>query len=1118
MLFWVERRISSRQRRSLRRGVLVSLALFAFAFGLVGVSSLPAVPPQETPAAADNPCGQGNDLTALCELIHFSSGHHATTTTAAPVDTSCPAGYYWEPEWQGCRASPSTTARPRTTQPPPTTTTTTTTTSPPRLVTQSSCPAGQARHSGGHGNGWSSSGCHRHPPPQERACGAAYYTHSGFAGYVTQIPPCPAEDPEASCTGVWLAAEKRCWVQPPCYGGQVWTPAGDPGGSCAAPPAKPSSCPAGQVAGHTHGGSVGVRDCHSHPQNKPCGESVYTHKGVSHIVRSSPPCAAPDDDRTPQQVCTAAGGEWIKGDCDNAKQNCYASGGIWSGHSASPPCYYDVDHPEPGVKPVSGTTSTVTFTEDVEHTVTFECYKPEGCLDKDTLVLHPVGTTITKTCTLTQGYWDKSGECFKKTDQCKKVAGCPLNKPSGGFDVKVQSRQPPPDEQLWLSLTVCNAWTTLNDNGETVYPPDAIIRGDGTAALTTGVNAGKTCPGYTPPPPPPPDRHPLRRTRTRAPNNPTPTPTPTPTLTTPTTTTPPVDGCPGGQHKDNGSGGCHSHRVPTACGTSYQTINSGGHGTATTAACPPEGLWLTTCLVPAPGEHGHVYWNPTDDPWPSDALPYGDHGCADHTPPECSDTEATDYLRSDSTVFSEYSWNTGDPRPAAMLARLRNGEIFFHATATVPRCPPPNTCPSNPADGHVLASPTDTRYEGHGCDDHPQPECKLGLSSWEITWLVHDDDSNDVYPGHGHKWVFDLSSSHRHSVDGKCHEPPECVDFGVWSEVSKTRTPQAGTQYKTGLPSGDIPDEIVLVLFEDDSHIWGRTPLAHLDDWPNSITSREDPNLLSPSFSPNEPNLKTVPRCGGIKVEPTSLKIKERETGTYTVRLESKPTADVTVTPVSSDPSKATVSGALTFTRFNWDRAQAVTVTGGARDPKDPAVTIWHETSSTDTSYGTPNDERAQPVTVTVLENDTPRECPTQRGEEEWLVETGKWKDLYSPSKNALTNDEPLGADVTVTMKLVPNLPHEWGARTKDENETKPDIEILIVSDAGNPNDRIDLATMKRHEPAPETTVPLTFDVSAGQTVWMKAFDDEDSWGESYIVSADCSQKVNIQDNDPIVS
>jgi len=58
------------------------------------------------------------------------------------------------------------------------------------------------------------------------------------------------------------------------------------------------------------------------------------------------------------------------------------------------------------------------------------------------------------------------------------------------------------------------------------------------------------------------------------------------------------------------------------------------------------------------------------------------------------------------------------------------------------------------------------------------------------------------------------------------------------------------------------------------------------------------------------------PRNVGTSIE---LRLAEAATGTYTVVLNGKPTADVMVTPMSSDLTVATVSGVLTFTPANWN-------------------------------------------------------------------------------------------------------------------------------------------------------------------------------------------------------
>ena len=67
----------------------------------------------------------------------------------------------------------------------------------------------------------------------------------------------------------------------------------------------------------------------------------------------------------------------------------------------------------------------------------------------------------------------------------------------------------------------------------------------------------------------------------------------------------------------------------------------------------------------------------------------------------------------------------------------------------------------------------------------------------------------------------------------------------------------------------------------------------------------------------------------------------------YTVVLDARPTAAVTVTPSSNAEAKATVSGALTFATDSWDTAQTVMVTGVAAG----SATVSHGVVSTDSDY-----------------------------------------------------------------------------------------------------------------------------------------------------------------------
>ena len=87
----------------------------------------------------------------------------------------------------------------------------------------------------------------------------------------------------------------------------------------------------------------------------------------------------------------------------------------------------------------------------------------------------------------------------------------------------------------------------------------------------------------------------------------------------------------------------------------------------------------------------------------------------------------------------------------------------------------------------------------------------------------------------------------------------------------------------------------------------------------------------------------------GITQSKTSMTVGEAGTNTYTVVLDSEPSANVTITPSSSNTSAATVSGALTFTTSNWATAQTITVSGVSDGNNiNESVTISHTVSGGD--------------------------------------------------------------------------------------------------------------------------------------------------------------------------
>ncbi len=122
----------------------------------------------------------------------------------------------------------------------------------------------------------------------------------------------------------------------------------------------------------------------------------------------------------------------------------------------------------------------------------------------------------------------------------------------------------------------------------------------------------------------------------------------------------------------------------------------------------------------------------------------------------------------------------------------------------------------------------------------------------------------------------------------------------------------------------------------------------------------------------------------GVKVSPTVLKLEEVDNGdtdgteenegTYTVVLDSRPTAAVTVSVTSGEPGVATAAPAsLTFAPGVWNVAQTVTVTAvddaidNTNDKRTTEVT--HMVTSSDSQY---QGEEADKVLVAVDDDDGP--------------------------------------------------------------------------------------------------------------------------------------------------
>ena len=136
------------------------------------------------------------------------------------------------------------------------------------------------------------------------------------------------------------------------------------------------------------------------------------------------------------------------------------------------------------------------------------------------------------------------------------------------------------------------------------------------------------------------------------------------------------------------------------------------------------------------------------------------------------------------------------------------------------------------------------------------------------------------------------------------------------------------------------------------------------------IATRTGANDGTPSVeakgTPAEPT-------GAVTVSKMALTVTEEDTtgDTYTVVLDSQPSADVTVTVAGHSGTDVTPNPTtLTFTSTTWATAQTVTVTAGDdADATNDTVSLTHSATSTDSDY---DGITIAGVTVTVADNDRP--------------------------------------------------------------------------------------------------------------------------------------------------
>ena len=194
----------------------------------------------------------------------------------------------------------------------------------------------------------------------------------------------------------------------------------------------------------------------------------------------------------------------------------------------------------------------------------------------------------------------------------------------------------------------------------------------------------------------------------------------------------------------------------------------------------------------------------------------------------------------------------------------------------------------------------------------------------------------------------------------------------------------------------------------------------------------------------------------GVTVSTPALTVTEEDTtgASYTVVLDSQPTANVTVTVAGHAGTDVTPSPtSLTFTSTTWGTAQTVTVTAGDdADTANDAVTLTHSAASTDTGY---EGISIDGVAVTVTDNDAAKGVTVST-----TALTVTEEDTTGDSYTVVLDSQPTatvtvtvaghaGTDVTPSPTSMTFTTTNWG--------TAQTVTVTAGADADTANDTVTL-------------------------------------------------------------
>lgn len=193
------------------------------------------------------------------------------------------------------------------------------------------------------------------------------------------------------------------------------------------------------------------------------------------------------------------------------------------------------------------------------------------------------------------------------------------------------------------------------------------------------------------------------------------------------------------------------------------------------------------------------------------------------------------------------------------------------------------------------------------------------------------------------------------------------------------------------------------------------------------------------SITDNDTAGVTLTQTGG-----TTVVIEGGGADTYSIRLDSQPTASVTITP-SFTPGQLTLSPAtMTFTTINWGTAQSFTVSAvnDSTVEGQQLYTVTHAATSSDPAY---SGISVPSVTVTVNDNDVAGATISETSGSTRVVEAGA-TDTYTivltaqPAASVTVTPTDPSGQVTVSPSSVTFTTGNWS--------TPKTITVAAVDDA----------------------------------------------------------------------